>query len=225
MRRKLLAICLFVTVLSGSFFFLRADADVPPVYDAEQIYERSESAVFYIRVLYVDDKVQSTGTGVLLSPEGIAVTAFHVLKEEGRIMATLYDGRVVGPLEVVATDEEQDLAVLKLPDPAPEESPYPMLEIRRNPVKHGEKTFAIGFPFKNTSIITEGIVSTPKVDINGRDRILTTAQIASGMSGGPLIDKQGQLIGVISGSLRTMNNIHLIVSTEALLRLWTPEPK
>ncbi|MFD2876769.1 hypothetical protein ACFTAO_13560 [Paenibacillus rhizoplanae] len=44
--------------------------------------------------------------------------------------------------------------------------------------------YALGYPLKNTAIITEGIVNTPAADINGRSRILTSAQVASGMSGG-----------------------------------------
>lgn len=51
-------------------------------------------------------------------------------------------------------------------------------------LRHGEAVYALGYPLKNTAIITEGIVNTPAADINGRSRILTSAQVASGMSGG-----------------------------------------
>ena len=76
--------------------------------------------------------------------------------------------------------------------------------------------FAIGYPMKETKIITEGIVSSPQAPVNGRNRILISAQVASGMSGGPVLDKNGDVVGVISGSLRTMNNIHLVVDMDTV---------
>jgi S1-C subfamily serine protease len=206
--------------------FMSANADLPVQYNAEQIYERSESAVFYIRVLHENDTIKSTGTGVLLSQDGIAATAYHVVKDAERIEGTLSDGRTVSSIEVLNVDEDKDVAILKLPDPQSmtgKQPFYEVLEIRDNTVKHGEKMYAIGYPLKNTPIITEGIVNSPKAEINGRDRILTSAQIVSGMSGGPIIDLQGRLIGIISGSMRTMNNIHLVADIEDLRSLLPAE--
>ncbi|MDF2670383.1 MAG: trypsin-like serine protease with C-terminal domain [Paenibacillus sp.] len=203
-------------------FFMSANADTPVQYNAEQIYERSENAIFYIRVLREDGSVKSTGTGVLLSQDGLAATAYHVVKGAERIDGAFNDGRIVSTIEVLNVDEEKDIAILKLPDPqadAGKEAVYEALEIRENQVKHGEKMYAIGYPLKNTPIITEGIINSPKAEINGRDRILTSVQVVSGMSGGPIIDIQGRLIGIISGSLRTMNNIHLVVDIEDLRSL------
>ncbi|MNC45218.1 Serine protease Do-like HtrA [compost metagenome] len=132
------------------------------------------------------------------------------------------DGTVISPVKVTKYDELKDVAVLALPDPAAMKvkgNVYPYLNMRKDAVKHGEAVFALGYPLKNTPIITEGIVNSPDAEINGRSRILTSAQVASGMSGGPLIDAHGQLAGIISGSLRTMNNIHLIINMEDLRSL------
>ncbi|WP_054939956.1 S1 family peptidase [Paenibacillus ihuae] len=115
--------------------------------------------------------------------------------------------------------EHKDIAVLDLPSPAAAklaDNAYSYLEMRTEAVKHGEAVFALGYPLKNTSIITEGIINTPAAEINGRSRILTSAQVVSGMSGGPLMDAHGRLAGIISGSLRTMNNIHLIINMDDL---------
>ncbi len=226
MRKKLIVLCVVLSLLSSMIIFMSANADLHVQYNAEQIYERSESAVFYIRVLHENDTIKSTGTGVLLSQDGIAATAYHVVKDAERIEGTLSDGRTVSSIEVLNVDEEKDVAILKLPDPQSmtgKQPFYKVLEIRENTVKHGEKMYAIGYPLKNTPIITEGIVNNPKAEINGRDRILTSAQIVSGMSGGPIIDLQGRLIGIISGSMRTMNNIHLVADIEDLRSLLPAE--
>lgn len=216
MKSKLLALFIMILLwpVALSSIGSHADADAPVVYNAEQIYGRSYAALFYIRVLQSDGTVASAGTGVTVSPDGTAVTACHVVKQAARIEGTFPDGRTVGPIEVLSFDEATDVAIVKLPDPVDsngQSKPYETLAIRETAVKHGEKVFALGYPIKNTPIITEGIVNTPKAEINGRDRILTSAQIASGMSGGPLLDQQGRLSGIISGSMRTMNNIHLVI--------------
>ncbi|MCR8636516.1 S1 family peptidase [Paenibacillus radicis (ex Xue et al. 2023)] len=222
MKRKLinLSAIVLISLLTGILFFvnvsLNAKADAPVLHNAEEIYELSDDAVFYIRSMKSDGTLIATGTGVLLSPSGTAASAYHVIKEAERIEATFNDGRAVGSIEVLIFDELTDIAILKLPDPqavmASGES-YHFLPMREAAVKHGEKIFAVGYPLKNTPIITEGIINTPKAEINGRNRILTSAQIVSGMSGGPVIDPSGQLVGIISGSMRTMNNIHLVIDT------------
>ncbi|MNP47126.1 hypothetical protein D3C76_1411670 [compost metagenome] len=65
---------------------------------------------------------------------------------------------------------------------------------------------------KGTKIITEGIVNAPQAAINGRNRVLLSAEVVNGMSGGPLMDEHGYAAGILSGSLRTMSGIHLAVS-------------
>ncbi|MFE5322273.1 serine protease [Paenibacillus sp. NPDC056579] len=219
MKRKLSLLFIMLLLCSGILLYSEhdADADELTLYNAEQIYELSHPALFYIRILRSDDTVASAGTGVTITPEGTAVTAYHVIKDAGRIEGTYPDGRVVSPIEVIGFDEVTDAAVLKLP--APGDQPYPALTIRETAVKYGEKVFALGYPIKDTPIITEGIINAPKAEVNGRDRILTSAQIASGMSGGPLLDQQGRLSGIISGSLRTMNNIHLVVDMSDVRKL------
>ncbi|MNC33467.1 hypothetical protein D3C75_818600 [compost metagenome] len=89
---------------------------------------------------------------------------------------------------------------------------FPFVPLRTDQVKHGEKVYAIGFPMKGTKIITEGIVNAPRASINGRDRVLLSAEVVNGMSGGPLMDEHGYAAGILSGSLRTMSGIPLAVS-------------
>ncbi|MCR8635890.1 hypothetical protein [Paenibacillus radicis (ex Xue et al. 2023)] len=66
---------------------------------------------------------------------------------------------------------------------------------------------------------SEGIVNAPRAVINGRDRKLVSIQLVSGMSGGPLMDSFGFAAGILSGSLRTMNGIHLAVDSQAVMQV------
>ncbi|NOU99811.1 S1 family peptidase [Paenibacillus planticolens] len=225
MKRKIAAIGLLLLMLSCLSFFVRANADEAATYNAEEMYERAQSAVFYLRALNGDNTLKASGTGVMISTDGIAATAYHVIAEADHLEAVFGDGRKVSSIEVLGVDDQTDAAVLKLPAAVGEhashegKASYNALRVRGTAVKHGEKVFAIGYPMKDTPIITEGIINSPKAEINGRDRILTSAQIASGMSGGPVIDRYGRLAGIVSGSMRTMNNIHLVIPMEQLRML------
>ncbi|MNI41894.1 putative serine protease HhoB precursor [compost metagenome] len=223
MKKQLAVICIIVSLLSAALFYNgTTNADTQVVNSAEQTYQLTEQAMFYLRVLKSDGTASATGTGIILSPGGTAATAYHVVKGAERMEGVMADGTVISPIKVTKYDEEKDVAVLELPSPTAvklKDNAYAYLEVRKDAVNHGETVFALGYPLKNTNIITEGIVNTPAAEINGRSRILTSAQVVSGMSGGPLMDEHGQLAGIISGSLRTMNNIHLIINNDDLRSL------
>lgn len=218
MRRKFGALILMVF----SLFLLQNDAPVsmaqtPAQYDAEGLYTYAEQAVFYVRAFREDGTVKDVGSGFLVQPDGTALTAYHVVEGAARLGCVRNDG-TEAVCRVLVFDEAADTAVLKLPSPG-KDNPYPYLSLRTGPVKHGEKVYAIGYPLKETKIITEGIVNAPGVAINGRKRILMSATLVNGMSGGPLIDQDGYAAGLLSGSLRTMNGIHLAVDAETVKRV------
>ncbi|WP_053373859.1 S1 family peptidase [Paenibacillus sp. FJAT-27812] len=221
-QSKLLLACIVVSLLSCIVLFTGAGAQTPAIQNAEGIYENAGDAVFYLRALRSDGTVLAVGSGVVISADGEAATAYHVVKDAARLEAILADGSALKGVKLLRYDELTDAALLKLParvDSKGKIKLYSMLLIKETALKHGERIFAIGYPLKNTPIITEGIVNNPKAEINGRDRVLVSAQVASGMSGGPAIDEQGRLAGIISGSLRTMNNIHLVIAASDLRQL------
>jgi S1-C subfamily serine protease len=231
MRKIIAALSIVVLLMTGmhrsdTHTFANAEAGALPVYNAEDIYEQYCGAVFYIRALQDDGTLLATGSGVVISTDGLAATAYHVIAGAEQVEAVLHDGSVVTGIEVRGYDELTDAGILKLPvavDPETGDAqPYEALTVREPKVRPGEQVFAIGYPLKNTPIITEGIINSPDAEINGRSRILTSAEVVSGMSGGPLIDRHGRLAGVISGSLRTMDNIHLAISTEDLRNVSEP---
>lgn len=199
-----------------------SSADPPEASDAEGIYANAERAVFYVRALRSDGTIKDTGTGFVIRPDGVALTAYHVVKEADKVACVMNDASVKA-CPVIAYDMAADTAVLKLTSELEAASgkakSYPYLPLRTSALKHGEKVFAIGFPMKDTKIVTEGVVNAPRAAVNGRDRILMSADLASGMSGGPLLDRYGKAAGILSGSLRTMNGIHLAADTEAINRV------
>ncbi len=135
------------------------------------------------------------GSGVIVSPEGILLTNNHVVAQAGDIEVRLTDGREVRA-EVVGTDPETDLAVLRIPLAG-----LPAITLgRAQDLRVGDALLAIGNPFNVGQTVTSGIVSA--LGRNGlglstfESFIQTDAAINPGNSGGALVNAQGQLVGI-----------------------------
>ncbi len=142
-------------------------------------------------------QVTSLGSGVIVSPEGYVLTNNHVVERGARFRVQLLDGREVGA-KVVGTDPSSDLAVLKLD--TKERMPF-VPPGRSDDLLIGETVIAIGNPFGLANTVTTGVVSAVHRNFKAGDRTLfdfiqTDASINPGNSGGPLLNIEGQLIGV-----------------------------
>ncbi len=139
----------------------------------------------------------SLGSGVILSPDGIVVSNYHVVGEATDIRVVLADRREFNAT-VILGDEESDLALLRLDGAAD----LPALTLRdSDSVEVGELVLAIGNPFGVGQTVSSGIVSglARSGTASGTGRgyfIQTDAAINPGNSGGALIDVNGALIGV-----------------------------
>ncbi|HIK50124.1 MAG TPA: trypsin-like peptidase domain-containing protein [Oscillatoriales cyanobacterium M59_W2019_021] len=150
-----------------------------------RVYEKASPAVVAI------ETDSSTGSGSIVTPDGLVLTNAHVLAEAGTtVKVTLADGREVNG-EVVAFDAGGlDLAAVQIRG----ETDLPTIPIAApNSVRVGQRAFAIGSPFGFRNTFTTGIVS--RID-DERGVIQTDAAINPGNSGGPLLNSQGELIGV-----------------------------
>jgi 2-alkenal reductase len=141
----------------------------------------------------------SSGSGFVWDSLGHIVTNNHVIDGATEVQVTFSDGRVA-VAEVVGADVDSDLAVLRI-DP----EGYDLLPIQRgNPesIYVGMRVAAIGNPFGLDGTLTSGIVSAmgrsipARTSFNIPDAIQTDAAINPGNSGGPLLNEQGELVGV-----------------------------
>ncbi len=146
-------------------------------------------------------EAQSLGSGFLISADGYVVTNNHVITAEGQgeveeITITLTDGTEY-PAELVGSDAESDLAVLKIKG----DKPFPFVEFGdARQARVGDWVIAIGQPFGLGGTVTSGIISAVYRNTGAGgayDRYLQTdASINRGNSGGPLFDMQGRVIGI-----------------------------
>ncbi|WP_027859339.1 Do family serine endopeptidase [Marinobacterium jannaschii] len=142
------------------------------------------------------ERIQSSlGSGVILSPEGHIATNNHVISGADSIVVALRDGREA-MAEVIGTDPETDLAVLKI-----NLQDLPSITLTSSDqMQVGDVVLAIGNPFGVGQTVTMGIISATgrnSLGINTyEDFIQTDAAINPGNSGGALIDAYGNLIGI-----------------------------
>ena len=135
------------------------------------------------------------GSGVIVSPEGILLTNNHVVEQAGEIAVRLQDGREV-QAEVVGTDPETDLAVLRI-----KLDRLPAITLGRSQdLRVGDVLLAIGNPFNVGQTVTAGIVSALRRNGLGLSTfesfIQTDAAINPGNSGGALVNARGELVGI-----------------------------
>ncbi len=138
------------------------------------------------------------GTGVIVDERGFVVTNRHVIASADRVTVHLYDGTELAA-EVLVEDARHDLAVLRLPAgrrlPALAFAPS-------NDVMVGETVVAVGHPFGYQNSVSSGIVAAVGREVTMptgevlRDLIQVTAGINPGNSGGPLLNVNGELIGI-----------------------------
>jgi serine protease Do len=152
---------------------------------------------------YREERVRGTGSGFVISPDGYVVTNEHVVGEAGEIEVLFPDGRSM-PATRVGSDEATDLAVLKVePDST---LPHVAFDTTSAPIV-GEWVIAFGNPFglfeASQPSVSVGVVSATGRDLRAeadgrlyRDMIQTDAAVNQGNSGGPLVNAEGDVIGV-----------------------------
>jgi Do/DeqQ family serine protease len=143
-------------------------------------------------------KRTSLGSGVIIDgSRGLILTNTHVIEKTAKITVALNDERVFDA-EIVGADPDTDLAVLRIKT----QKPLPAVEMGNSgDLMIGETVIAIGNPFGFSNTVTTGVVSAVNRSIRTDDRVYhdfiqTDASINPGNSGGPLLNINGDLIGI-----------------------------
>ncbi|MDF1719092.1 MAG: trypsin-like peptidase domain-containing protein [Minwuia sp.] len=157
------------------------------------------------------------GSGFVISQDGFVLTNEHVVADAATALVRFDNGLdIVG--EVVRRDPVRDVALIKVPVTLSN-----VLAIRTRQAETLEQVFAIGSPLGEDlqSSVTQGIVSAVRIDERTRlPMIQADAAISSGNSGGPLVDTQGNVIGISTATLSGANsqNINLFVPINSAIQ-------
>ena len=167
----------------------------------EDIYKKVNPSV--VSVISTTAEGTGSGSGVIMSKDGYIITNNHVVDGAQSVSVQLSDGTSLDA-KIIGTDEQTDLAVIKV-------TPTSALTAAEfgdsDELEPGEYAYAIGSPggvqFANT--ITGGRISAINRDLTVNDRVMTLIQtdasINNGNSGGALINKYGQVVGITSAKL------------------------
>jgi serine protease Do len=212
-------------VLLGSSAALAAQSARPPAPSTSAAdraaVDRAIAAVYpsLVRVSVVvrqwsngrEIRLESSGSGTIVSPDGYVVTNHHVAGRATRIVCTLPTNEEI-PAELVGTDPMSDIALLKLQ--AAEPRTFPAARFGRSAgLRRGDPVLAMGSPLSLSQSVTRGIVSNPEMILpqasgaalallDGEDVgtivkwIGHDAAIHPGNSGGPLVNLAGEIIGI-----------------------------
>ncbi len=197
--QTLLPVLIFAIFVSTSFS-TTASADsvvaTEGIGNASKVFEAAKGRIYQIRTLTLDGAAEnSTGSGFLVSQDGLIATNWHVISsivlEPGtyRIEAVRTDGLHI-PVSVVAIDSMSDLALLK----ASGETGTPFA-LRRPPLARGDKGFSLGNPKGIGFTVVEGTFNgVEEKSLTGHYHF--TAPINAGMSGGPALVSSGEVFGI-----------------------------
>lgn len=170
-------------------------------FSAEDVYES----------VFVIETDIAIGSGFAVSENEI-VTNAHVISDARMIRVITYSGDSL-PTSVVDYDEDLDLAVLYVADGSFSALPIASLDATRV----GDDVYAIGAPKSMAYTLTKGIVSSKDRVIRGRQYIQIDAAVNEGNSGGPLLDANGNVLGVITLKLTDAEGIGLAIPITVVL--------
>lgn len=169
-----------------------------------EIYKTAKDSVVYItstvytRSFFFVQQGRALGSGFVINPEGQILTNFHVVEGGSDVEVTLPDQKTY-KAKILVPDRQDDLALIKI-EPRKKLSFLTLGD--SDHLQVGQKVLAIGQPFGFKGTLTVGVVSSLGVAIEGENgrqldtMIQTDAAINSGNSGGPLLDSQGNVIGI-----------------------------
>ena len=176
--------------------------------------------------LFDKQRGYSLGSGCIIDPSGLIVTNAHVVYRAIKINVTLHDGRSY-LAEVLAADDLNDLALLKINGVNGDLKPIPLAD--PGDLLLGETVIVLGNPFGLGSTISQGVLSAVGRKVTHNEQVIfsdllqTDAAVYPGSSGGPLINITGSMIGINTAILKDAKSIGFAIPlqrVENVLAQW-----
>lgn len=181
-----------------------ASATPPPAFSA-QVYQAIRPSLIFIETekkAEDGESDQAIGSGIVVDDQGHILTSLHVVENTTKIQVIFADGTESGA-QVIASQPDHDIAVLQASQPPAELVPAVLGNPRA--MRVGDEAFVVGHPLGLYGSMSAGVISgfdrsftPPDRDQKLNDLIQIDAAVNPGNSGGPLLNRQGHVIGIIA---------------------------
>ncbi|TWT49810.1 putative serine protease HtrA [Thalassoglobus neptunius] len=177
-----------------------------------QTVRRSQESTVVVEMLGRDGDPLGIGTGFVVRSDGLIATNLHVVGEARPIRVRLYDEREFQVTSIHATDKSRDVALIKID--ATDLTPLPLAE--PGSLEQGEVIFALGNPQGLEHSVVTGVVSGFRDGVDEMKLIQLAIPIEQGNSGGPLLDMDGRVHGMLTLKSRLTDNLGYAVPIDAV---------
>jgi len=188
-----------------------APVAVPVLVSVAELADRVRPSIVAIQVAGRDGRMQGLGTGFVVSADGLIATNQHVIGEGRPITVQFADGRSFPVTAIAASQRSSDLALIRI-----KADKLAALELGNSKqIKQGDPVVAVGNPLGLKFSVVSGVVSGLR-EIDGRELIQLAIPIEPGNSGGPVLDGQGRVVGVVTMKSVVTPNLGFAVQIDAL---------
>jgi S1-C subfamily serine protease len=184
--------------------------------DLKALAKKARPAVMLLVVSDSEGNEIASGTGFLVSADGKLITNRHVIENGANVVAKAENGGLFGVAGVIAKDSEHDLVLLKVTC-----KDLPNLALGSSEkVEAGTRIAVIGSPLGLEGTLSEGIISAVRDEPAGKDRwIQISAPVSHGSSGSPVLNSNGEVIGVATLLIRSGQMLNFAIPVEVAKEL------
>ncbi|MDE0736227.1 MAG: trypsin-like peptidase domain-containing protein, partial [Pirellulaceae bacterium] len=185
-----------------------------PALDVEKIADQTRPSLVSISSTGREGRSQGIGTGFVVDKDGLIATNYHVIGDARPIHVEMSDGRKLRVTAIHASDRKMDLAVIRVA-----EKDLPALSLG-NPenLRKGAPIVVMGNPHGLKNSVVSGVNSSMR-EIDGRTMLQLAIPIEPGNSGGPVLDRQGNVHGIVTMKSLVTDNLGFAVDIRMLQTL------
>ena len=186
--------------------------------DLSTLVREIQPAVVTVITYDINRRVSGFGSGFFSDPNGHVITNLHVVDGAYDAEVRLHNGTVLAVQAVAAEDPMTDLVRLRVERPVKDPK---WIAVAANPPRIAETVVVVGSPMGLEKTVSEGIVSAVRKAPGLGEFFQISAPVSQGSSGGPVVNLDGELVGVVTFMAVYGQNLNFAVSAEGIMRLKT----